>query len=424
MSKPTLAVISTWQELCGIAHYSAFLVEALSKHFDVTVLPAHRSVLPTRDPAADIRAQEIIAQAAGYDHVNIQYEPSIYGPDAATVHRRIGDIVRVAKSVTLTLHYMPRPEPPITPTGLISHLLRGAVFTGLRRWRNERRAVREWDAFFKVLEAKAAEGKLGVIAHNPSDAAYMRQRVPSARIVETPLVYLDEAARHDLDHKAAHSRLHRILPKPKSAGTRYLGVFGFYSVYKGFETAIEALQFLPDDYELLMFSSLHWSTVPKHIPNDPYLRKLVDLVADRKLASRVHFLGSQSDDDLLIGMMLCDAVLLPYLNSDHAASGPMGQALDLSRRVLATRNRQFGVVEHYRGQIFEYCDLGNPIEYAQKIGWVTAGRTDRDVHGLRFVDYPPIIQRHTPQTTAAAYARAAGVSADPSSSQSPLLAAE
>jgi len=406
--RPTLAIVSTWQEVCGIAHYSALLKKALSSHFDITVLPAPRAVVSAGGPAAEERIRAIAEAAATFDHVNIQYEPGIYGPDVATVNRRIAAIVRAAKNVTITFHYLPRLARPASKAVLFGMLLRGRIFRTVRLLKAERAEHEAWQNLLDVMRAKAADGNLGIVVHQPADADYLRALVPGARIAETPLIYLDDAGRRDLYAKAKVSQLQERLPPRKLDETRYLGVFGFLQKSKGFETAIEALQFLPETYELLVFASLHPAAIPQYASHDPYLRKLTNLVAKKGLAPRVHFMGAQSDDDLLLGMMVCDAVLLPYRSTDQVASGPMGQALDLNRRVLATRNRTFVTVAHYRGPIFEFCDLGNPLEYAAKIPWVTKERTDRDVHGLRFVEYPPLPQRHTTQTTAAAYRFAMG----------------
>jgi hypothetical protein len=108
----------------------------------------------------------------------------------------------------------------------------------------------------------------------------------------------------------------------------------------------------------------------------------------KALSERVHFLGAVSDDDLVLGMMLCDAVLFPYINSPHTASGPMAQAVELDRKIFASRNIQFVELAKFHGDHFEFCDIGNSIEYAQKIPRMTKDRQERTVHGYRVIDYP------------------------------------
>jgi hypothetical protein len=251
--------------------------------------------------------------------------------------------------------------------------------------------------------------------------------------MSTPLTYLSSGGKDSFLDKLEHSNLKNVLPEMKSEDTRYVGVFGFFSGYKGFETAIDAVDSLPPNYELLMFSSVHESTLRIESRRDEYLGELYDHLKNRDrsirgrntkkaiqkskllakldgktgkatkeakdlmdktfekkkaLSERVHFLGAVSDDDLVLGMMLCDAVLFPYINSPHTASGPMAQAVELDRKIFASRNIQFVELAKFHGDHFEFCDIGNSIEYAQKIPRMTKDRQERTVHGYRVIDYP------------------------------------
>jgi len=60
----------------------------------------------------------------------------------------------------------------------------------------------------------------------------------------------------------------------------------------------------------------------------------------------------------------------------------------LDRRIFASRNIQFVELAKFHKNHFEFCDIGNSIEYAQKIPRMTQDRTDKMVHGYRVVEYP------------------------------------
>jgi glycosyltransferase involved in cell wall biosynthesis len=48
-----------------------------------------------------------------------------------------------------------------------------------------------------------------------------------------------------------------ISRRPLPEDAKLIGVFGFLSRYKGFETAIRAMRHLPSDHHLLIFCGVH-----------------------------------------------------------------------------------------------------------------------------------------------------------------------
>jgi hypothetical protein len=139
---------------------------------------------------------------------------------------------------------------------------------------------------------------------------------------------------------------------------------------------------------------------------DSLIAKIVknkEAVSARPLHQRVHFIGAVEDDDIILGMMLCDAVLFPYANTLQTASGPISIALELDRPVLASRNTHFIEFQKYVGRAFEMCDIGNALEYSQKIQLLSNNRYDCEINGLRVVKYPSSIKKYTPNTTAMLY---------------------
>jgi hypothetical protein len=129
------------------------------------------------------------------------------------------------------------------------------------------------------------------------------------------------------------------------------------------------------------------------------------------MMSRVHFIGSVSDDDMLLGMTMCDAVVIPYINSQHTGSGPASQAIELSRPTYVSRNRQFGELAKYYPDNFEFFDIGNHLELAQKILRHPPGR-DVEVNGIRMVEYPAKPRTVTIKDTVANYLTGFGIEAE------------
>jgi glycosyltransferase involved in cell wall biosynthesis len=184
---------------------------------------------------------------------------------------------------------------------------------------------------------------------------------------------------------------------------RLIGTFGFLSPYKGYETALRALHYLPEDHHLLIFGGIHPQTIKRELPLAPYIQTLfneahigrttLDTLRDtgtpltldldaaskdlltrhpRDLHHRVHFLGVHNDEGFMAAMALCDAVVLPYLEVGQSSSGPIAMALDMGCRVLASRTLAFLQFARYHPDQVEFFDIGN---YAELADLISAERT-------------------------------------------------
>ncbi len=447
-NRPKVAILSTWNEICGIAHFTKGIKEELEKNYDVEVLPTPRMILGNAKDSAEKEAAENYCRYLGervkeFDHVNIQFEPGIFASDMMTAMKRFKMVTKHAKSLSITWHYLGRRK-STTRAEYMRLISKGQIRYAMALKRSEAALNGAWNFLFNTIKAK----KIPVthIVHTKRDEhlansifngdIFSKKKSGKTRrqpVMATPLTYLSKDKKVKFVDKLATSNLKYVLPQNKNKDTRYVGVFGFFSGYKGFETAIDAVDSLPPNYELLMFSSVHESTLRVESRRDEYLGELYDHLQKRDrsirgrnakkaiqkskllakidgktgkstkeakdlmdktfekkkaLSERVHFLGAVSDDDLVLGMMLCDAVLFPYINSPHTASGPMAQAVELDRKIFASRNIQFVELAKFHGNHFEFCDIGNSIEYAQKIPRMTQDRSERTVHGYRVIDYP------------------------------------
>jgi len=466
-ARKKVAILSTWEEICGIAHFTKGIKSNLEKDYDVTVLPTPRMILGSAKDGAEKEAAEnyclyLAREVKKYDHVNIQFEPGILAGDMATAMRRFKIITKHAKSLSITWHFIARRK-STAPSEILRLIMQGKIRYAAALMRSEAALNSNWNTLFHYIRKKGNSIPISHIVHTKRDEhlvnalfnrnAYGNTKEDSRHqpVAATPLTYLSDEDKAMFTEKLATSDLQNVLPECKSEKTRYVGVFGFFSGYKGFETAIDAVDSLPPEYELLMFSSVHESTLRIESRRDEYLGKLYDHInkrdksirgrnADRAkekikllakmeakggkptaaakklldktfekkkaLSERVHFLGAVSDDDLILGMMLCDAVLFPYINSPHTASGPTAQAIELDRRVFASRNIQFVELAKFHGNHFEFCDIGNSIEYAQKIPRYTQDRKDRMIHGYRVVDYPARERQYNMATAIEIYKKA------------------
>lgn len=407
-SRKRVALLSTWNERCGIAHYSSFLKLALDPYLDITVVPLPRETL--RDEKDQRKGDEYIAGIApglrNFDIVCIQLEPSLFGLTPSQIRRRFQAVLDNSKELIVTFHSIL----PHEYRGLFKDTARNLSVRGLARLVRNVHSIFTWRLMLGGIIASARKHKVSAIAHSKADERILKRILPGVEIRDNPLSYMSESFIDAIDDKAHVSSLPSVLPDV-SENVRFIGVFGFLGPQKGFDTAILALNHLPENYHLLMFSGVHEATLRIGDGLQPYLARLIKLVEKHKLTKRVHFISNVSDDDLLLAMKVCDAAVMPYLNTGQSASGPANQAVELSRICYFTRSLQFLEMEKYLPNTFQYFDIGNYIELAQKILLGPKG-TDRMVGRLRIVDFPKLDRKHSINDTVQNYLDAAGVTAD------------
>lgn len=340
-----------------------------------------------------------------FDIANIQLELGLFGRSYPDHIKRVLALLRCANSLIVTFHSV-ESESPARTADLTRSVRQNGLVRGLHHSISAHRRYHLWRALYRRISDHARSSRVTLITHSERDAGKLRQRVPGVEVLHHPLSYMDGDFLRSLPELATKSRLPTLLPK--SGDVRYIGVFGFHGEHKGYDTAINALRFMPDGYQLLMFSGIHELAIaPGQTP--PYLARLINLVSEQNLERRVHFVGTVDDDDVLIGMMVCDAVLCPYLETGQTASGPASMAIELDRPLFCSRITPFIELRKYFPDHLTFCDIGNPIEYAQKIVRLTANRQDREVAGMRWVYYPSKKRNITILNTVANYLRATGI---------------
>lgn len=402
------ALLSTWNERCGIAHYSSFLKLALDPYLDITVVPLPRETL--RDEKDRKKGDEYIAAIApglrDFDVVCVQLEPSLFGLTPAQIRHRFRAVLENSKDLIVTFHSVP----PHDYRGLVGEAVHQLSVRALARLARQAHSIFTWRGMLGDIAEHARKYNVSVIAHSKADAQILKRILPGLDIRDNPLSYMSESYIEAMDGKVQTSDLPSLLPN-LSADVRYIGVFGFLGPQKGFNTAILALNHLPENYHLLMFAGVHEASLKVGEGVQPHVAQLIKLVEKHDLSDRVHFIGTVSDDDLLLAMKICDAAIMPYLNTGQSASGPANQAVELSRVCYFTRSLQFLEMEKYLPNTFQYFDIGNYIELAQKILRGPKG-TDRMVGRLRLVDFPKLNRKHSIDDTIQNYLGAAGVKAE------------
>lgn len=420
-----LAIISTYDDLCGIAGYTKALVRQLQRDYEVTVFDLDQYLLrSTMRPLRKLGDQliaGIVEKLDGFDFVNIQLEHGTLGAVNADIVRRFEMLARHDKPLTVTFHTVL----PIGGRGLrdllraIRHLDRRGFFEIL----NEMRVGRELGhPILKSIAVRQNRARTSAIFHTRRDARSHSLVYGLNRVFDHPLAFYGTEA--DLAPPAAGIRLPSAVADEKDPVV--LGVFGFISPYKGILTAIQAMRRLPDNYHLMIFGGLHPNDIRKGYSIHPYLQQVLDLVRDdlapvpragkwvsrdtrvnvhvddtqmlqqvlsgmSDISCRVHFMGAVRDDEFASAIQACDAVVLPYEEVGQSSSGPLSIANDVGATIVCARNKAFLQYERYNPGRLNFFDIGNYMELAQRI---TAVMEDRP-------QLPP--QHYTTTTNRAVY---------------------
>ncbi len=351
-----LLMISSYRRQCGIAQYVEHLEPVLrsdpSVDLEIAALPV--DLLRAGGKIATRMARQIMrsiaASAAAADAVILQYEPGLFGYSELDVWRNIKSFLDASKRVIITYHTFPsarRVSPLRAPREWLRQMYRSYSFRNIVNY--SRRRPRQ---VFHLVQTRRERQRLLLLG------------VPEANITDLPLAFLSAPQRERFASGEYRAQLlERIGVKPKTV----LGCFGFLAPYKGFDVAIDALQFLPQDTHLLIVGGIHPEGIEFGAARQKYVTKLTTQIDRLKLRERVHFLNAPGNDEFNEIMAACDAVVLPYAEVGQTSSGPAALALDLSKPTYCASNKCFRELDRYSPGVLSFFEIGNHMQLAQSI---------------------------------------------------------
>jgi len=400
-ARTRLAVVSTHDDLCGIAAYTRSLERQLGDVFDVTVFQLNQFLLRSTHRRVrrfgDRHIQAICREIRHYDTVNLQLEHGTLGHSCGDIFRRFNWIVGASPRLSVTFHSIMLSE-GFDFAEWFRQISRLNFARAIAMRSGYMRANRLSAGIARRLRRAQRVKPVSMVVHTPRDLLHMKYVHGMRNVYDHPLSFIGCAEAQEVRRTASRAKFPVLDAVPVES--RLIGVFGFLGRYKGFDTVIRALHHLPGEYHLLIFGGVHPNEIRQHQPIDPVVSSLFDagyidtsvvertrtnagapgvsfavdgsmrdlLVEHPKdLSSRIHFLGSQSDTDFLSGMAVCDAVVFPYLEVGQSSSGPISQALELGCRVIASRTHTFLQFAKYHPDTIEFFDIGNHLELAGRI---------------------------------------------------------
>jgi glycosyltransferase involved in cell wall biosynthesis len=360
-----IAIVSSIDELCGNATFTNHLVENINKSGNIAVaegLPLSfvQSLNPRIRKVADIKIREMAKRLSTYDAVNIQFEAGLYGSKHNDILNRLKLLLAANPNTSVTLHATRFFDNSVFSARralkeLAAFRIRTSVNT-YARYRNNLKVTRNNRDYLTLI----AKYNLRIIVHTLKAKEVILSIVDNPQVFVHPIKFTDP----------------RKIPASKSFWAKkfelaqddiLVGLFGFISKYKGFESALNALHALPDNYKLVIAGRLHPQSIREHEIIDSYLKILLDKIEVLNLSERVFFLNELSDNELNELAATVDFAWLPYLETGQDGSGIASILFDLSPRLIASNCKAFDelirIIPEYKCERF---DIGNYLELANK----------------------------------------------------------
>jgi glycosyltransferase involved in cell wall biosynthesis len=400
MSRKKLGIVSSYGVHCGNASYTHVLKEEFSKYYDVDVIPVNFRLLANAHPKVRGSIKHYIRELCGtiaqYDYINIQFEAALFGHSIQNACKNVIPMIRAARNLSFTIH---RPYNPTVARPLWKSCLKNGV--NVMQTLRDYNYILQYKAFthlMQVLAARNAKGCSAVaIVHTQREKELLQIYYNIDKVVDFPITFLNRQQIDAHRNNRAHIR-EKICAKYKlDPAAKYIGIFGFLAENKAHHVAVDALRFLPDEYNLLIFGVQHPLAINEyslmHVLQKPksfrknsnaYIASLIELAEDvnARHPHRVRFMGDLNDSNFIDALAAMDFVVLPYYETGQSGSGNASLVLEVGTKAIFARNHAFMELARYYQDCFEFADIGNALEIAQRIEFWNRDFSENQMRGI------------------------------------------
>lgn len=366
-----LAIVSSFDELCGNAVYTKALLQEFSKHYDAEAIKLDILLLKKKsaDEVGDAHIRDIAKTLTKFDYVNIQFEAGLFGSDPEKIFQRFKTVANASKNLIVTLHRCDFKKSFITDT-LIQACCHFRLLSALRNLRSTRANNRYAQLYANIIRY-CKEKNCSIIVHTERDKKLIQDTYKISKIYDHPLTFLTQ---EDINcHKQLLSREKFLKKYHLEKDDIIIGIFGFISPHKDYKTAIQALNYLPENYKLLIFGAQHPLSIKPHEAIEKHLSSILSYIeanvrkkknSTTTLANRIKFCGGLDDDDFVRALLCCDFTVLPYLEVNQGGSGVASLVLDAQVPSIFSQTLAFIELEKYAKKAFKMFSIGNYMELA------------------------------------------------------------
>ena len=330
----------------GIAHHTALLAGKLSGRHEVLVVSFRRQYPSILYPGATDRDPSRSKLRIPAELIIDPFNPFSWGRAAARLRAWGPDLVAVQWWVT----YWAAPFARLTAT-----LRRSGIQTVFIVHNTLPHEERIWD---RALARLALNKGSGFIVHNPKEADRLRELLPQADIVTTPLPDFDLIGAERLDRLEAVRRLGIELEPP------LMLFFGFVRPYKGLACLLEAMHILVSGGESvnLMVAGEFWES----------RRSYEAMIHRLGLARNVTLVDRYiPNEEINLYFSAADALVAPHLAGTQ--SGAAAIALGYRLPLILTERIAGGLSDEDRASAI-IVEPGSPSALAAGIHrWLKSG---------------------------------------------------
>lgn len=278
-----LAIISSYNESCGNASYTEVLRREFSNYCDVEILPLPQFLLKSKFAQvikkADKYIDELAERVKEFDYVNIQFEAGLFGNTRTEIYRRVSKLIGASNNLIVTMHRVDMPR-SVMDRSILKLLVRFKFFEALQVMRNNR-FFSIYRDIVRLIKEKNRSGNAAVIVHTKRDRINIQEVFGFDNVYDFPITFLNKAQRTRTRNEAYRSEF--LQKYGFSENDVVIGLFGFISSYKGFDTVLHALQYLPSNYKVAFWGRQHPMSILENVPLDEYIGRLLKNIEDHSI---------------------------------------------------------------------------------------------------------------------------------------------
>jgi len=260
--------LSTWKERCGIADFTASVVEGLTKSgVENEVVPLDASALCCATSGEFLAEMDRFAQkAAGFDLAHVQHEFSLFTGSGGVFEtishfaHLLGALKATGRPAAVTFHSAAALHSMLPPPHVDRHLLTSGGLAAFAQWffRKARlkRVAQKLDTLWRKRIARFFDGRPGsfrALVHTPrARMDLIHSGFAPEGVSVVPLGYQMRGPEF-FRLSRADARAKLAIP----ADATLLTIFGFIAEYKGHVLAVEALKKLPAGFRLAIIGAPH-----------------------------------------------------------------------------------------------------------------------------------------------------------------------
>lgn len=365
-----IVIISSFREADGPAAHTGYLKKTLeSMGLEVEIAKVDVNLMRKTTHRAKPLVKKEIARIVNLSNqsngVIFQIEPGLYGPAPWIAYRRINKIIRgININMLIVIHGWTRPSIALDSSlGNLKKLINPAG-RGERRHLFSLLFLRFHPSYRRFLKNLV---KNTTVCFSLSDVNELKL-YGSINSTYVPISYLQK---EDIKRIISGSAVFRqkICERLNiGKGKKLIIAPGFINTYKNSIAIFDSLQYLPENYHLIIAGGLHPYGLQKNLSlfelleakagNKMFMPSYIEQTLKQKkmysreypqhIRNRIHFIGSLDDDALNDWIAASDFVVLPYLNTitGQSGSGPFTLAIEIGNQSF------FGSANVFKSQDF------------------------------------------------------------------------